>query len=100
MRKKEWKITMIFLGTVTVAVAVIALTTEGNLLDRLEPGGVTIEDLNQERTSREIIVIDRNKAREQIREKGYSPEQVEKFRSELEEQGFEVKDGKVVRKDR
>ena len=102
MTRKEWKITGIFLGMIVVTVTLLALTMDENILDRLERRSGTIAELQEKRKSvfPNLIVIDRGQVRRQIREKGYSPQQVEDFRAEMEERGFSVQDGKIVRRSR
>ena len=100
MRKNEWKIVGVFLGIIATAVLVLALTTEGNIFHVPDQPGVSIEDLQKERSFFDGGQIDLDRVRQEVRDQKLSPEDVNKLKSEMEQHGFTVQDGKVIRKDR
>jgi hypothetical protein len=98
MNKNEWKITGIFLGVTALAVLLLALIEDENIMNRLYQTELTIEDLQERNSSTKVIVIDERTVRRKIQERGYNSENVEKFRVEMKKRGFTVQDGKIVRK--
>ena len=100
MRKNEWKIIGVFLGIIAGAVLVLSLTTEGNIFHVPDQEGVSIEDLQRERSFFDGGQIDLDRVRKEVRDQKLSPEDVKKLRTEIEKHGFSIQDGKVIRKDR
>ena len=98
MTKNEWRITGPFLGIIAGAVLILSLTTEGNIVHVSDQQGVTIEDLQRERSSFDGGQIDLDRVRKEVRDQKLSSEDVKKLRTEIEKHGFSIQDGKVVRK--
>ena len=100
MTRNEWRITGPFLGIIAGAVLILSLTTEGNIFHVSDQEGVSIKDLQQERSFFDGGQVDLDRVRNEVRDQKLSPEDVNKLKTEIEKHGFTVQDGKVVRKSR
>ena len=98
--KNEWKITGVFLGIIATAVLILSLTTEGNIFHVPDHQGISIEDLQRERSSLGWDEIDLERFERKARDQKLSSEDVKKLKIEIQKHGFSIEDGKVVRKDR
>ncbi len=100
MTRNEWRIIGPFVGIIAGAVLILSFTTKENIFHVSDQQGVTIEELQRERSFFDGGQVDLDRVRQEVRDQKLSSEDVKKLRTEIEKHGFSIEDGKVVRKDR
>ena len=100
MTRNEWRIIGPFVGIIAGAVLILSFTTKENIFHVSDQQGVTIEELQRERSSLGWDEIDLERFERKARDQNLSSEDVKKLKIEIQKHGFSIEDGKVVRKDR